>query len=135
MNNHPYRTLEHRKLWLVIGWLLVAVVIVLSLMPKPPQLFTFNYADKLNHIVAYAVLMGWFVQIYRLPGIHVRFALGFIMMGVAIEFLQGLDVYRQFDIVDMLANTVGVSLAWVFARTGFSQLLVRFEQMLLTLRH
>jgi len=135
MDSYHYRALKYLKLWLAVGWLLVTVVIVLSLIPKPPQLFTFNYADKLNHVVAYAVLMGWFVQIYRPPGIHVKFALGFMAMGVVIEFLQGLDVYRQFDIVDMLANIVGVTLAWVLARTGFSQLLIRFEQAVLTRRH
>jgi len=35
-------------------------------------------------------------------------AAGFIAMGIALEFLQGMTGYRTFDVLDMAANAAGV---------------------------
>jgi glycopeptide antibiotics resistance protein len=36
-------------------------------------------------------------------------------MGIAIEFLQRMTGYRTFDVLDMVANAVGVLLGWAAA--------------------
>jgi len=41
------------------------------------------------------------------------YAAGFILMGIALEFLQGMTGYRTFDVFDMIANTIGVALGWI----------------------
>jgi glycopeptide antibiotics resistance protein len=48
--------------------------------------------------------------------IHARrlaYALGFTLMGVTLEFLQGMTGYRSFEVLDMAANTGGVALGWL----------------------
>lgn len=42
---------------------------------------------------------------------RLAYAAGFIAMGIALEFLQGMTDYRTFDVLDMLANAGGVLLA------------------------
>ncbi len=100
-----------RRIWLASGWLWIVVVFWLSLMPQPPQPLTFDYSDKLEHMLAYFFLMAWFSIAYR-GKLRAVFAGGFAAMGVVIEILQGLSGYRQFEFLDMAANTAGVLLAW-----------------------
>ncbi len=57
-----------RKLWLSIGWLLVALVVYLSLSSDPPVMANDEKADVLAyvalHLLVYGVLMLWFLQLY-----------------------------------------------------------------------
>ena len=53
-----------------------------------------------------------FCQIYDQRRTRLAYAIGFIAMGVALEFLQGMTGYRTFEVLDMLANAVGVALGW-----------------------
>ena len=57
--------------------------------------------------------MFLFCQIYAR---RIAFAVAFITMGVALEFLQGMTGYRTFDVFDMLANAVGVALGWLIGK-------------------
>jgi hypothetical protein len=64
-------------LWLATGWLLVASIIYLSLAPAPPSI-DLPEGDKLEHVLAYAVLMFWFAQMYYRTRSRLLFAVGFI---------------------------------------------------------
>jgi VanZ family protein len=105
-------TLVHRRLWLAIGWGLVALVCVLSLVP-PPQLPGPEYNDKVGHILAYFSLMAWFGQLY--PA-RIKPVLALLAMGAGLEVLQGMTGYRDMSGLDMLANASGVALGWLSAR-------------------
>jgi len=52
--------------------------------------------------------MSVFCLIYDQWRTRLAYAAGFIAMGIAIEFLQGMTSYRTFDPLDMLANAIGV---------------------------
>jgi VanZ family protein len=104
--------LNIRRAWVILGWLLVLVVIYLSLTPKPPPTMM-TFGDKISHFAAYATLMSWWHQIDRNA---YRLALIFVLMGLALEILQSLSGFRQGDIFDMAANTVGVGIGWFTAR-------------------
>jgi VanZ family protein len=119
-----------RWIWLAWGWLWVAVICYLSLMPHPPEPVNFQHVDKLEHALAYSLLMLWFCQVYRLRNYRIVLAVLLVAMGIAIEYLQGETAYRTFDVADMLANSVGVMLGWIWARTGLGQLLVVLEGFL-----
>jgi hypothetical protein len=85
-----------------VGATLIVVVIVLSLVPDPPQI----PADSENwtgHLLAYGTLMGWFARLQPRFRTRVAFAVSFCLMGVALEFLQGMTDYRTYDAFDMLA--------------------------------
>jgi VanZ family protein len=90
------------------GWGIVAAIVWLSLTPVPPRVDV-AYVDKIGHLVLYGVLMAWFCQLYRT---RIFYAAGFILMGVALEVIQGQLGYRSYEVADMVANTLGVLLGW-----------------------
>ena len=103
-----------RVLWLAIGWAMVAVIIWLSLTPSPPKV-DFEQSDKVGHVLAYGGTMFWFCLLYRSPRTRLWYALGFIAMGIAIEYIQGWTGYRSFEVYDMVADALGVLLGWAAA--------------------
>jgi len=135
MSTEPKTTLPHirnlsplafPRLWQTLGWLLVTAVIVLSLLPEPPQppLIT---SDKAQHLLTYAVLMLWFAQAFSA---RVHWAAFLVGLGVALEFLQGLTEYRQFEYADMLANTLGVGCGLLLAATPLGATIERLDHAL-----
>ena len=117
-----------RRVWLATGWLWIAAVFYISLMPHPPEPVSFNGVDKLEHLLAYAGLMLWFCQVYPEYRMRMRLFVALSAMGVGIEFLQGMGGYRYFEYVDMLANTLGVVVGWGLAKTGLGKMLRAIEQ-------
>jgi VanZ family protein len=99
------------RVWLILGWGLLLSVIYLSLTPEPPPTDMFNSGDKLGHLLAYATLMAWWSQ---LDARHERLALLFVLMGLSLEIAQRFSGYRQGDVFDMAANSLGVGLGWLF---------------------
>ena len=88
-----------------LGWGWAAAIVWLSLTPSPPQVDV-DYGDKLGHFGAYGLLMFWFALLYLELAASARGTLiGFIAMGIGLEFLQGMLGYRSFDVHDMAANT------------------------------
>ena len=123
--------LRFKALWLAIGIMMVTFVVYASLTPSPvaPGM---SLSDKALHIIAYFVLMGWFIQIYQQRGTRALLGLLFIAMGVGLEFLQDYGGVRQFELLDMLANCTGVLLAWLLVLTPFPGLLFRLEGRLVS---
>jgi VanZ family protein len=96
------------------GWMLAAAIVWLSVSPKPPGM-PVPSADKTEHVLAYSVLMLWFALLYRRWRLQLAYALAWIAMGIALEFVQRWLGYRYFDVLDMVANAVGVALGWALA--------------------
>ena len=128
---HPFR---FPKLWLAAGWLLIIVIILLSLWPKPPEVPTFEHSDKLAHLIAYSILTLWFTNIYRQRSRHLLLGAAFVGLGICLEVLQGLTDYRMFSYSDILANGSGVLLGIILARTHLSSMLMQLDTWLLQLR-
>ena len=103
-----------RPLWLIVGWLLVLLVIVLSLAPVPVDV-PVEEGDKVGHVVAYAALMFWFANLFETLNRRSMLAIGFVVLGIALEFVQGWTDYRTFELADMAANALGVAMGWVLA--------------------
>ncbi|MFH0935020.1 MAG: VanZ family protein [Pseudomonadota bacterium] len=117
-----------RRIWLAAGWLWVAAVCYLSLMPQPPEPVSFEGVDKLEHLLAYAGLMLWFCQAWLDRRARIRLFAALVAMGVEIEFLQGMGGYRNFEYFDMLANTLGVLIGWGSANAGMDKILFALGQ-------
>jgi VanZ family protein len=105
--------LRFEKTWQALGWIMVAIVIWLSLTPKPPQPPSFLGWDKAQHFAAYGCLMAWFSMSFTR---HWRWPLFLISLGIALEFLQQMTG-RSFDAMDMVANTIGVGIGLGLAQT------------------
>jgi VanZ family protein len=118
--------LRFRKLWIAIGWSLVIAVIILSLIPPP--IMPVDYADKIGHLIAYFVLMGWFAQIYHAPRQRIQFVIGFLLLGAVLEILQGFGGIRYAEWADMVANSAGVILAWQLTKKRWGYVLSTIER-------
>jgi len=119
---------SHRRIWLLLGWGMVAAVVVLSLIPLDVDLG--EGRDKLAHFAAYGSLSFWFGMLFGGRARQLRIALAFAALGVVLEFLQGLTGYRTFDPADMLANAIGAALGWGLVQTPLRNGLGWAEQLI-----
>lgn len=100
-------------LWSVLGWVLVAGVIVGSLIPGQ-AVQAFNVSDKILHAGAYLLLMVWFAGFYR-RSLYPLIALVVLSLGLALDLLQGLTETRSFDWLDIAMNGAGVATGLVLS--------------------
>ena len=113
--------LRYHRAWFALGVLWIAIVIILSLMPNPPDPLSFEQSDKLSHFLAYGWLMLWFCQLYTETARRWGWALAFVALGVGLEFLQSLTPDRVYEALDMAANSGGVLLGGLLATTPLVQ--------------
>lgn len=117
-----------RSLWLALGWAGIGAVVWVTLTPSPPAPpFHFAALDKLEHLAAYFVLMGWFAQLYA-GRARLAWLVGLIGLGVVLEVVQGMGGVRHFEYADMAANAAGAAVAWALARGGRDRLLAGLER-------
>jgi hypothetical protein len=121
--------LRFRPVWLAMGAGFVLLVVYLSLTPSPPDYYV-PEGQKAGHVLAYAWLMLWYAQLYRAVSIRIAFAAAWCLMGVGLEYLQGLTDYRSFSYRDMLLNAGGVALGFMLSRTRLQHGLATFEALL-----
>jgi VanZ family protein len=97
----------------IAGVIIVLAIWILSLLPLKEAVLPGS--DKLHHFVAYGTVM--FVWVIALSPQtrrqQITLAVLFILMGIAVEFIQGIVPYRFFSWADALANTGGVLLGWL----------------------
>ena len=115
-----YNTFMSRSLFFRLSSFTVLIAIwILSFLPDSgmPDV---PGSDKWHHALAYFACMFCWGQWYKLPAQRLKLAIIFILMGALIECLQGLTDYRSFEWLDMVADTVGVVLAWLVVTVQLS---------------
>ena len=122
--------MHYRGFWLLLGWLYVLLILYASLSRMPDIEMPFDNTDKLIHFLMYFILVGWFVQLYRCRSQRIIISGSAILLGIIIEFLQGLTAYRSFDMLDALANSIGAISAFLLAGSSLALLLPRFDNWL-----
>ena len=96
-------------------WLLTIAVAVLSLLPAdqlPPQ--TLNIWDKAQHALGFAALTVSGMLAY--PHSQRAVVVGLLVFGAAIECAQASTTWRQGDVLDWLADAVGIVVIVIAAR-------------------
>jgi hypothetical protein len=102
-------TLRNATQWLF--WLAAAFAFAMAIAPTPPQLV--DIWDKLQHMLAFAVLAGLAAMAYpRFPALKL-FA-GLSAFGAIIEVVQAIpQLHRDSDPMDWVADTIAVGVALV----------------------
>lgn len=118
--------LRLRKIWLSIGYALLSMTAVLSLIPGPD----IGGGDKLVHFVTYALLSGWFSLIVKYSRTLWVVLFGLIAFGLLMEYLQGFTSYRRQDIDDAIANSAGVMVGIAIHFSPLRGMLVKFDKFL-----
>lgn len=123
--------LRFRGIWRIIAFMNIGIIIILSVVPGPEDMGQIIGLDKLMHVFAYTFTMFWCNMCYPEKKYIMLFSAGLILMGIALEIIQGLTEYRMMSSYDMIANSIGVFLGWLLARTRLSMLLSYVEKRFL----
>jgi len=91
----------------------LVVVLALSLMPPQVDLPSTGW-DKANHALGFAVLAVLGCGAY--PQRRAALLLGLLAYGGLIELLQALTGYRSAELLDVVADGVGLIFGWQFTR-------------------
>ncbi len=108
----------YQKIWLFLGQLYILFIFSASLLTVPEVNINIAFLDKIVHFLLYFLLVGWFIQLY--PQSHSKriIVIAAISMGMLIEILQGMTLYRSFELADELANSIGAISAFTLDRSG-----------------
>ena len=120
--------LRRRALWVLVGSGFVLLVIYLSVTPQPLNVPKWH-ALNVGHMMAYAWLMFWFSQIYRKPLPRVGIAVGFLALGIGLEYVQAM-IGRDFAYTDMRDDGIGIAIGALLAQTPLGRSLALIERWL-----
>lgn len=119
--------LRLKNVWHAIAYLIILVIIILSLIPNPEELTPFSASDKVMHALAYAVSMLWFGLCFKRDKLFYIGA-GLILLGIALEIVQGQTGYRTMSLYDIFANCIGVLIGLLLSYSPVSNVLQYIEQ-------
>ena len=128
----PDLSLKYPRIWMCVGIGGLGLLFYLSFADlSVPQVLE-AFGDKVNHLLAYGCLMGWFGQIFQTMKERLAVAFALICLGFIIELVKGQLAHRWFDLQDAAANTLGVALALVLLSMGAGKILFQFERKIIT---
>lgn len=101
-------------------WLATVGLLVLTLMPAEqlPPLGPFNFWDKAQHALAFAVLTSLGLLAWPQPSLRWKLIFSLVALGGGIEMAQHLTGWRHGEWADWGADAVGVVLIAWGARVG-----------------
>jgi len=123
------KPLRWPRLWVGLWSLALVALVVICLVPLDGLPPLPENSDKVEHLLGYFILSAAAVQLYR-GRLLWQAAAALVVLGIAIEFAQGMTAYRSADPFDALFNSLGVVLGMVTALTPWRDLLLRIEQRL-----
>lgn len=128
-SDRPDAAWQFLPLWRGLGWLGVAGLVMLSLLPLPQIGPELPQGDKWGHLLAYASLSLYFAQWAASTRQRALQALGLLALGALLELLQGLTGYRRGEWLDLLANGAGVLLGASLALGPAGRWLRRLDRL------
>ena len=110
--------LRYAKLWLSAAFILLAIMLVISVNAPLMDAVDEITDDWVVHILGFMVITSAFCG--PLQPRYQNWILGiFLAFGVLIELVQLAIPGRSASLFDLLANMVGLSLAWYFLRSRY----------------
>lgn len=122
------KPLRRARLWLALWSASVAVVVVFSLLPARDIPDAPHGLDKIEHLIAYALLAAGAVQLFARRLALLSACACLALLGIGLEYAQGhMGLGRAMDPRDALANTLGVLLGLATLFTPMRDALLRFD--------
>lgn len=116
------------RLWLGLWWLAIAVVVVVCLVPAPDLPTVPDNADKLEHLLAFALLAAAAAQLFTTRRALLLAGCGLVLLGIAIECAQGaFTSTRSMDAWDAVADALGVLIGLATIWSPWRNLLLRLD--------
>jgi VanZ family protein len=109
--------LRYRNRWMSLGWLMLGIILVMSVLPIPEQPGAPLHSDKFLHALVFAALMLWFsglVSRRQLPQVFLLL----VVYGACMEVMQSFTTYRMMDAGDLVADCLGLLIGWALAALG-----------------
>ena len=120
--------------WVALGAALMAAVAALALLPAARQLNAMALAlpqgDKLLHVLAFAMLMGWWGNLYHRARQRLGVAAACLVFGLLIECAQWPHDPEDASVWDLAADALGLALGALLLRTPLAGVLARAERWL-----
>ena len=117
-----------------MGAALMAAVAALALLPAARQLNAMALAlpqgDKLLHVLAFAMLMGWWGNLYHRSRQRLGVAVACLVFGLLIECAQWPHDPEDASVWDLVADALGLALGALLLRTPLAGALARAERWL-----
>jgi hypothetical protein len=111
--------LAWRPAWLAGAVLIALLIVVGSLLPST-AIADVSVGDKFQHALAYGVLALWLCGLFSRNRCG-RAVLASFALGCLVELLQaGLTDDRVAELADLLANGIGIAVAFVLAWYGLA---------------
>ena len=125
---------QWRNGWMLLGVALMAAVAALALLPAARQLNAMALAlpqgDKLLHVLAFAMLMGWWGNLYHRARQRLGVAAACLVFGLLIECAQWPHDPEDASVWDLAADALGLALGALLLRTPLAGVLARAERWL-----
>lgn len=110
--------LERNSFVLAVIFSILILVLSLANLQGMPSLGTYQHSDKVKHTIAYSILsFFWVTSCYfgkiKIKSLYVILII--LTYGIIIEVLQtSFTSYRTGDLLDILANSLGVFIGYIF---------------------
>ncbi len=106
----------------IIAILLTIGIAIISLIKIEEQPIQFNGLDKIQHAFAYFILTFTWLLALRASKIKSIYVLAIcFIFGILIEALQVTISYRTGEFFDIVANTTGILIAYIFYVSFFKK--------------
>ena len=125
--------LKNASLWRALSVVILIIVLVAALSPAfwffdsmNDALSWLEHTDKWLHAITFIALAIWFAGLFERRAWW-RIAIGLLLFGFFVEFLQLQLSYRMADWVDIAANTAGIIVGLAVAAAGLGGWALRVE--------
>jgi VanZ family protein len=109
------------RFWWFLGVLIVCAAVTICLLPNTELPSSFSLNDKVSHLVGHALMASYFAGLVERRGWW-KILLFQFLLGVAIEVSQAvMQVGREADVFDCIANLLGAGLGLLLARAGLER--------------
>jgi VanZ family protein len=116
VSDDALREFRRPRLWLLLWIIALKLGLIVCLLPLPAMAVPSGF-DKIEHAVGYFLLAAYAVMLFA-RGRPLAFAiLGLLAFGALVEGLQALVPWRSAELMDWIANSVGVASGALLALT------------------